>query len=279
MSVVEDKIDGRTLRHQHRRPELLAAAVEYVLEHGIADLSLRPMAEELGVSHSTLLRHFGTKEELVTEVIEHVRAGIFSAPRASAGDASVTQSFRAVWKRLCDPAERRQFLLLFEVVAVQGRDPDRFTSLEPTLITEFLGPVEASLRNLGTDYVDIYNLHGVSAADYPMLREEVLPTFFDLRDEGNAYSVRMDVPGADKGAVDVTFEDGLLRVRAGAALDERPGFATRLAEFEIADYERAFRVTESVDTDAIAAELKHGVLSIRVPKARPSRRRVEVTAS
>jgi len=149
MSVVEDKIDGRTLRHQHRRPELLAAAVEYVLEHGIADLSLRPMAEELGVSHSTLLRHFGTKEELVTEVIEHIRAGIFSAPRASAGDASVTQSFRAVWKRLCDPAERRQFLLLFEVVAVQGRDPDRFASLEPTLITEFLRPVEALLRSHG----------------------------------------------------------------------------------------------------------------------------------
>ena len=101
----------------------------------------------------------------------------------------------------------------------------------------------------------------------------------DIRETDAGYLIEMDVPGADKGAVDVTFEDGLLRVRAGAALDERPGFATRLAEFEIADYERAFRVTESVDTDAIAAELKHGVLSIRVPKARPSRRRVEVTAS
>jgi AcrR family transcriptional regulator len=149
MTVVEDKIDGRTLRHQHRRPELLDAAVEYVLEHGVADLSLRPMADELGVSHSTLLRHFGTKEDLVTEVIEHIRAGIFSAPRSSAVDAPLAQSFRAVWKRVCEPTERRQFLLLFEVVAMQGRDPNRFASLEPTLITEFLRPVEARLRSHG----------------------------------------------------------------------------------------------------------------------------------
>ena len=53
--------------------------------------------------------------------------------------------------------------------------------ISPALVRE---GVEASLRNLGTDYIDIYNLHGVSAADYPMLREEILPTFFDLRDEG-----------------------------------------------------------------------------------------------
>ncbi len=53
--------------------------------------------------------------------------------------------------------------------------------ISPALVRE---GVEASLRNLNTDYIDIYNLHGVSAADYPMLREEILPTFLDLRDEG-----------------------------------------------------------------------------------------------
>jgi AcrR family transcriptional regulator len=36
-----ERVDGRTLRFQHRRPELLAAATEYVLDHGIAGLSLR----------------------------------------------------------------------------------------------------------------------------------------------------------------------------------------------------------------------------------------------
>lgn len=53
--------------------------------------------------------------------------------------------------------------------------------ISPALVRE---GVEASLRNLGTDYIDIYSLHGVAAEDYPMLRDEILPTFFDLRDEG-----------------------------------------------------------------------------------------------
>lgn len=44
--------------------------------------------------------------------------------------------------------------------------------------------VEASLQRLQTDYIDIYNLHGVGPADYPRLRDEILPTFFQLRSEG-----------------------------------------------------------------------------------------------
>lgn len=53
--------------------------------------------------------------------------------------------------------------------------------ISPQLVRQGL---EASLRRLGTDYVDIYNLHGVATHDYAKLREEILPTFFDLRDEG-----------------------------------------------------------------------------------------------
>ena len=151
MNAAAEKVDGRTLRHQHRRPELLDAAVEYVLQHGMSDLSLRPMADALGVSHSTLLRHFGTKEALVTEVIARIRSDIFNRPRASVDDvtAPLGQVLRATWRRLCEPAERRQFVLLFEVVAIQARNPDRFDSLAQELVTDFLGPLEASLRNHG----------------------------------------------------------------------------------------------------------------------------------
>ena len=44
--------------------------------------------------------------------------------------------------------------------------------------------MEASLKRLNTDYIDIYNLHGVSPDDYVYLRDEILPTFEALRQEG-----------------------------------------------------------------------------------------------
>lgn len=150
MSLAEHNIDGRTLRHQHRRPELLGAAVEYVLDHGLCDLSLRPMAKEIGVTHATLLRHFGTKEDLVTEVVEHIRAELF-AERVQRAEVvvSLAQSLRTVWKRLCDPKERRQFALLFELVALETRNPGRFDNLTSILISDFLDPLEAAFRNNG----------------------------------------------------------------------------------------------------------------------------------
>lgn len=74
--------------------------------------------------------------------------------------------------------------------ALHGVDRDKIVistkksyrkEISPALVRE---GVETSLRQLQTDYIDIYNLHGVNPEHYPMLRDEILPTFFALRDEG-----------------------------------------------------------------------------------------------
>ncbi|WP_395693255.1 TetR/AcrR family transcriptional regulator [Nocardioides sp.] len=159
-------MDGRALRFQHRRPELLDASVEYVLDHGIAELSLRPMAAELGVTHGTLLRHFGSKEQLVIEVVNSIREALLDNLVRSAGGRTPTtpaEAMSVAWQQLSQPAERRQFVLLFELVALQVRTPGRFGSLATMLITDFLGPIEASLlaydmpgpaaRNIATGFL------------------------------------------------------------------------------------------------------------------------------
>ncbi|MYS90103.1 TetR family transcriptional regulator [Streptomyces sp. SID5464] len=118
-----ERVDGRTLRFQHRRPELLAAATEYVLDHGIAGLSLRPVAQALGVTHATLLRHFSSKDELIKCVVEKMRTDLFAqvtADRELQEAGSTAQLLRVTWRRLCEPKEQRQFLLLFEMVAAKG---------------------------------------------------------------------------------------------------------------------------------------------------------------
>jgi L-galactose dehydrogenase len=44
--------------------------------------------------------------------------------------------------------------------------------------------LEASLERLGTNYVDIYHLHGVVLEDYEYLLAEIVPTLLRLREEG-----------------------------------------------------------------------------------------------
>ena len=49
---------------------------------------------------------------------------------------------------------------------------------------DVLKSFERSLKNLGTDYIDIYHLHGVILSDYEYLYSEIVPTLQELRDQG-----------------------------------------------------------------------------------------------
>ncbi len=52
-----------------RRAEFAEAATDYVLEHGLIGLSLRPLAAAIGTSDRMLLYHFGSKDDLVAAVL------------------------------------------------------------------------------------------------------------------------------------------------------------------------------------------------------------------
>jgi AcrR family transcriptional regulator len=52
------------------RDALLASAVELFAEHGPASVSIRDVARHAGVNHGLVHRHFGSKDDLLTEAIE-----------------------------------------------------------------------------------------------------------------------------------------------------------------------------------------------------------------
>ncbi|MFD2340296.1 TetR/AcrR family transcriptional regulator [Clavibacter tessellarius] len=111
----DDPVDGRRLRYAHRRGELLRAATEHVLEHGLDDLTLRGLADGVGVSHATLVHHFATRDGLIAEIVERVLAETFSSPDLVAG---AEDPLRALWARATAPEGRRHVRLF---VAITGR--------------------------------------------------------------------------------------------------------------------------------------------------------------
>jgi len=144
-----EEVDGRTLRYQHRRPELLAALTEYILDNGVGDFSLRRTAMALDVSHATLLRHFSTKEELLDEVLHKIRAD-FNARLQRETETGKTQSLKeymvSVWEHLCEPLEQRQFRLLFELVKFTPHRPGRKAPLVRSLVDEIVESIQEVLE-------------------------------------------------------------------------------------------------------------------------------------
>jgi AcrR family transcriptional regulator len=52
------------------RDEILAAAERHLVAHGPAGLRLQELADEVGVSHPAILHHFGSREALVSAVVD-----------------------------------------------------------------------------------------------------------------------------------------------------------------------------------------------------------------
>lgn len=99
----------------------------------------------------------------------------------------------------------------------------------------------------------------------------------DLEETDDAYVLELDLPGLRKDQVSVDVLDSELTVHGEVKERERPGIlhrqTRRAGRF-------AFRMSLPADADAehIRAELAHGVLTVRVPRAPQARpRRIQIT--
>jgi AcrR family transcriptional regulator len=109
--------------------ELRAAVGDYVLEHGLSELSLRPMARSLGTSPRMLLYHFESKEELIMAALEEARQRHREAVEtflAREPDIEPGDLLRRFVPWLTSPDHAPFLRLFFEVYVLAVREPERF---------------------------------------------------------------------------------------------------------------------------------------------------------
>src|SRR5205085_11112953 len=73
VSITRTEVNIARPADPDRRARTLDRAADYVLDHGLEGLSLRPLAKALGTSPRMLLYDFASKEQLVDEVLAEVR--------------------------------------------------------------------------------------------------------------------------------------------------------------------------------------------------------------
>ncbi|MDO9355211.1 MAG: TetR/AcrR family transcriptional regulator [Solirubrobacteraceae bacterium] len=123
-------VDGRTVRFAHRRQELLQGAVAYALEFGVTDLSMRKLATSLGISHTALAHHFGSKEALIFEIFEQLRKASVAAQAAGQrGDPQgLLEEYALWWTKWSAPPYIPALRLVFEVLGLAMRDPHQYAA-------------------------------------------------------------------------------------------------------------------------------------------------------
>lgn len=103
-----------------RREQIVTAAIAVFGEHGYAGGSIRTIADRVGVSHAALLQHFGSKEGLLTAVLQEWDR---QTVEASLADVDGLDYFYRLPEVMGAHLSNRGLLELFTTIAAEASSP------------------------------------------------------------------------------------------------------------------------------------------------------------
>jgi HSP20 family protein len=99
----------------------------------------------------------------------------------------------------------------------------------------------------------------------------------DVIEDATGITLCADLPGVPKDRLNVRVEGETLLIDAELVLAVPQDMQATHAEVQRTHYRRAFTLSRELDTDKVSADLSHGVLRLRIPKAEHAQpRRVAV---
>lgn len=144
-------VDGRTARWAGRRLELLELAREYVLDQGVSNLTLRPVADAMGVTIATVIRQFGSKDALLRAIVEDINTEL--ALELQAGSEPDVRSAEdllwTLWREWShDPRRRREFAVCFELYGLAIATPQSYGWFLDSVVAKWLDIIEVQLAQV-----------------------------------------------------------------------------------------------------------------------------------
>ena len=168
--------DGRTTRWENRRTELLHAAMDCIGRNGLADHSMRRIARQIGVSAPTLLRHFTSKEQLLTEALTALqRDEIETLTQAFAGK-NIADGLYSLWQSHLSHGSRDRLRAASEFQAIAVRDPGRFPSYHQNVTRPWVEVLHQALQRSGCPDDQCIAIATLLAGAYRGLLTDLLAT-------------------------------------------------------------------------------------------------------
>ena len=100
----------------------------------------------------------------------------------------------------------------------------------------------------------------------------------DIRESAEGFTVVADLPGADEKSVEATVQNRVLTIEGWGRPEKPQGHEVLGQEFGCGRYRRDFTLPDAVDPERIQARVKHGVLTVTIPKKEEVKaRKIQVT--
>jgi HSP20 family protein len=101
----------------------------------------------------------------------------------------------------------------------------------------------------------------------------------DIFEDAEGITVLADMPGVSRDRLNIEVDKDMLLVEGDAKISMSEGMEALYADVRSTRYRRSFALSSELQTEAIDASLKDGVLSVRIPKRAELRpRKIEVRA-
>jgi len=158
------------------KAKLLEQVVAYILSHGLADLSLRPMAATINTSPRMLLYFFGSKERLISEALTQIRSHQQQDFARDMLAPNRRERLSRVWDLWTSPQSEQYLWLFFEVYALALRDRKRFPGFLERLVKDWLPFFEQAFVSVGVAHRHVQPLATLALAAVRGLQLDLLAT-------------------------------------------------------------------------------------------------------
>ena len=95
----------------------------------------------------------------------------------------------------------------------------------------------------------------------------------DIFETSEALTLVLEMPGVDKGSVEVKVESDVLNIEGRVDFSNYDGLQPLYTEYNVGHYARSFRLSSKIEQDGISAELRDGVMTLLLPKAEKAKAR------
>jgi len=111
-------------------------------------------------------------------------------------------------------------------------------------------------------------------------QELVLAPAVDIFENAEGITVQAEMPGVSKDRLNVQADRNNLLIEGDVVIDMPAGIEALYADVQATKYRRSFVLSGELDAERIEANLKDGLLTVRIPKRAEFRpRKIEVRAA